>query len=102
MQIITQRPYLYLHTSAGVVQSVWRVINHTGKQWHDKHSPYIITVITLYVTNHIHHTHTHLGALKQNESFKRVQVPRREVEVCYTCQHFVFTEFLLSLNSSCP
>lgn len=33
------------------------VINHTGKQRHDKHSPYIIAVI---IPSYTHtHTHTH-------------------------------------------
>ena len=36
------------------------VINHTGKQRHDKHSPYIIAVIIPSYTAHTHtHTHTH-------------------------------------------
>lgn len=30
------------------------VINHVGKQWQDRHSPYIITVIILCLRNHTH------------------------------------------------
>lgn len=106
MQITTQE-YLYLHTNAAAVQLVTVLLLITQANGGMTNTAHTSSVIILRVINHIHCTHTHLGALKQSESY-RLPVRdflRRDVEVCYTCQrscfHRVSPVFELILPLSC-